>query len=168
MDEHLDIVNERDEVIGRCLRSEVYVKGMSNYRVINAFIVNSKGELWIPRRIADKRIFPLALDMSVGGHVESGTTYEATFKKEVGEELNWNTDQLSWRELGYLVAGEDGVSSFMRVYEISSDESPVYNPEDFVGYEWLRPDILLQRIEEGERAKFDLPILVKKFYIDAT
>jgi len=75
MDEYLDLVDLQDSVIGRKLRSEVYAEHLSNFRVVNAFVLNSKGELWIPRRTADKRIFPLCLDMSVGGHVESGESY---------------------------------------------------------------------------------------------
>jgi len=45
MDEYLDLVNENDEVIGRKLRSEIYAEHLSNFRVVNAFVVNSKGEL---------------------------------------------------------------------------------------------------------------------------
>ena len=66
-DEYLDLVNEKDEVIGKKLRSEVYAEGLSNFRVVNAFLVNSEGKLWLPRRGAHKRIFPLCLDMSMGG-----------------------------------------------------------------------------------------------------
>ena len=54
-DELLDLVDENDHVIGVMRRSEVYGKKLRNIRVINAFIVNSKGELWIPRRTAHKR-----------------------------------------------------------------------------------------------------------------
>ncbi|MDZ4286214.1 MAG: NUDIX hydrolase, partial [Candidatus Sungbacteria bacterium] len=66
LDEFLDIVDENDNVIGTKKRSEVYAEHLSNFRVVNAFVRNSKGELWIPRRSADKRIFPLCLDMSMG------------------------------------------------------------------------------------------------------
>lgn len=102
MDEYLDLVNENDEVIGRKLRSAVYAEGLSNFRVINAFIRNSKGEIWIPRRAANKKVFPLCLDMSVGGHVESGEKYDATFRRETMEETNLDIDRIDWSFLGHL------------------------------------------------------------------
>jgi isopentenyl-diphosphate delta-isomerase len=164
MEEYLDLVDAEDVVIGKKLRSEVYAECLSNFRVINAFVINPKGELWIPRRAADKRIFPLCLDMSVGGHVESGESYEETFKRETSEELNLDIDQISHKLLGKLTPETDGVSAYMQVYEIKLDEAPPYNPADFVEYFWLTPAEALRRISEGEKAKGDLPTLIKKFY----
>jgi isopentenyl-diphosphate delta-isomerase len=164
MDEYLDLVNENDEVIGKKLRSEVYAEHLSNFRVVNAFVLNSKKELWIPRRAADKRIFPLCLDMSVGGHVESGETYYQTFKRETAEELNIDIETVQYRLLGSLTPHKDGVSAFMRVYEIVTDTSPNYNPKDFIEYFWLSHKEFFNRLNEGEKTKGDLPILIEHFY----
>src|SRR3990167_1715083 len=87
-DEYLDLVDDNDIVIGKKKRSEVYAEHLSNFRVVNAFVINTKGELWIPRRAAHKRVFPLCLDMSMGGHVETGDSYEQAFARETREELN--------------------------------------------------------------------------------
>ncbi len=165
MDEYLDLVDSKDNVIGKKLRSEVYAEQLSNFRVINAFVRNSKGEIWIPRRAANKRIFPLCLDMSVGGHVESGESYEETFKRETREELNIDIDQVTYRLLGKLTPEADGVSAFMQVYEIALEDAPDYNPEDFIEYFWLTPAEVLKCISEGEKTKGDLPTLIKKFYL---
>jgi isopentenyldiphosphate isomerase len=92
-DEYLDLVNEKDEVVGKKLRSEVYAEGLSNFRVVNVFLRNFEGKLWIPRRTANKRIFPLCLDVSMGGHVESGESYEVAFKRELSEESHFYNDR---------------------------------------------------------------------------
>jgi isopentenyl-diphosphate delta-isomerase len=134
LDEYLDLVDENDNVVGKKKRSEVYAENLSNFRVVNAFIVNSKGEIWIPRRAANKRIFPLCLDMSMGGHVESGENYEDTLQRETEEELNIDTDKVTVRLLGHLTPQKDGVSAYMNVYEIKMDEVPNYNKSDFVEY----------------------------------
>lgn len=164
LDEYLDLVDEDDQVIGKKLRSEVYAEGLSNFRVINAFIVNSKRELWIPRRALTKRLFPLCLDMSVGGHVESGETYDKAFARETKEEVNLDTAKIPWRFLAKLTPQKDRVSAYMHVYEIRWNETPRYSLDDFVEHFWLAPQDLLARYASGECAKNDLPKLVKAFY----
>ncbi|QQG46410.1 MAG: NUDIX hydrolase [Candidatus Niyogibacteria bacterium] len=164
LDEYLDLVDENDNVVGKKKRSEVYADGLSNFRVVNVFIVNSKGEIWIPRRAADKRIYPLCLDMSMGGHVESGESYEDAFKRELREELNIDVDKAVIHLLGHLTPRKDGVSAYMKVYEIKMDETPNYNKNDFTEYFWLTPKALFERISNGEKTKGDLPKLVKIFY----
>jgi isopentenyl-diphosphate delta-isomerase len=164
MDEYLDLVDENDNVIGRKLRSEVYAEGLSNFRVINAFVKNSHGELWVPRRGPNKRIFPNALDMSVGGHVESGEDYDTSFARETKEEINVDIAKVPWKFLGKLTPQEHGVSAFMQVYEISCEEVPSYNPDDFTGFYWLTPEALLERIHSGDKTKGDLLKLVQRFF----
>jgi len=162
-DEYLDLVNDNDEVIGKKLRLEIYQENLHNFRVVNAFVKNSLGELWIPRRTADKRLYPLCLDMSVGGHVESGETYEETFKRETLEELNVNIDKIAWHKLGKL-SPKEGLSAFMQVYEIMLDDAPEYNQNDFTEFFWLTPKALIKKILDGDQAKSDLIKLVQKFY----
>ncbi len=162
-EEILDLVNESNEVIGQLSRNEIYARGLSNFRVINAFIVNDAGKLWIPRRTATKRMFPLCLDTGVGGHVESGEDYEYSFRRETQEETGIDIDKVKWKELGEMTP-RDGVSAFMKVYAIYTNEVPNFNPEDFTEYYWLAPEELLKRLDDGDIAKDDLPLIVKKFY----
>lgn len=165
IDEMLDLVDGNDVVIGSKKRSEIYAERLSNFRVINAFIKNSEGKLWIPRRTATKRIFPLCLDVSVGGHVESGETYEDAFARETEEELGIIITDISFGLLGHLTPHQDNVSAFMNVYEIWSDETPTYNQKDFVEYYWLTAPEVFDRLTQGDISKGDLPKLIKKFYL---
>lgn len=167
-DELLDLVDEQDRVIGQKRRSEVYAEKLRNIRVVNAFVINSKGELWIPRRTAGKRSYPLALDMSMGGHVESGETYEETFVRELKEELNLEASQCNPRLLGYLTPHTHDISAFTKAWELRQDEPPRYNPDDFTEYFWLTPAALFQRLHDGDISKSDLPKLIKYFYGDKT
>src|SRR5688572_22273564 len=73
--ELLDIVDANDNVIGQKKRADIYREGKPNFRVVNVFAENARGQLWILRRSARKSSFPYGLDMSVGGHVKSGETY---------------------------------------------------------------------------------------------
>ena len=95
--------------------------------------------MWIPRRTAYKKLFPLCLDVSVGGHVSSGENYDEAFARELNEELNIGIEDVVWKENGYFKPHDHNVSSFMKVYEISTDETPMYNPNDFIGAFWIKP-----------------------------
>lgn len=164
-EEVLDLVNERDEVIGSMARSEVYRQQIHSIRVVNAFIKNSEGKLWIPRRQAHKKLYPSALDFSVGGHVSSGETYEEAFAKETREELNLDITKIPYTIVGTMNPHEDNVGAFMSVYEIESDVAPNYNPDDFISYEWLTPLEIIEKLAEGDISKEDLPKILKRFYI---
>ena len=165
MDEYLDVVDANDQVIGKELRSKLVADKRSDYRVVNVFLKNSEGKLWIPRRTAHKKMFPSALDFATGGHVESGETYDQTFQREVMEELAIDVTQVPVRELGIATPHGDNVSSFMKVYEITSDAAPQFNQDDFTEYFWLTPQETIDWIAKGEPAKDDIPKLIRKFYI---
>ncbi len=165
-EEILDLVNEKDEIIGQKGRTEVYKEGLRNYRVINCFIKNKEGKLWIPRRQPTKKLFPSGLDVGCGGHVSSGETYDEAFAKEMAEELNIDVATVTYRKLGFCSPHIDGSSSFMQVYEVNLDNVPNYNPEDFSGYEWLYPAEVLAKLESGDTAKDELPRLIRKYYLN--
>ncbi len=163
-EEILDVVDKDDNVIGQEYRSKLYKAGSTQFRVINAFVKNNRGQIWIPRRTAHKSLFPLCLDVSVGGHVSSGESYEEAFYREVEEEINLKRGEVNGRLLGHLKPHEAGVSAFMHVYEIQLNETPDYNRDDFVESFWLKPADVLTKIEQGDVAKGDLPKLLQIFY----
>lgn len=45
VEEILDLVDRDDNVIGKLARDKVYAAGLSNFRVINGFLINQQGQL---------------------------------------------------------------------------------------------------------------------------
>lgn len=164
-DEYIDLVNDDDKIVGKKKRSEIYSLGLSNFRVVNLFVKSSKGKLWIPRRTKNKRIFPLCLDISVGGHVKSSETYEEALKREVKEEIRIDINNVSYRQVGYFTPYKNKVSAFMKVYELNIDEIKNYNRNDFSESYWLYPEEVIERIAKGDKCKSDLPVLINLLYI---
>lgn len=130
-DEILDVVSDNDEVLYQEKRSVIYAKNL-NFRTINAFLINSQNQLWIPRRHPNKKLFPLHLDCSVSGHVSAGEDYDSAFRRETKEEVNIDIDQVKYKKIAYLTPPENGTSSFMWIYLIYRDIEPDYNRDDFV------------------------------------
>ncbi|MFC4427653.1 NUDIX hydrolase [Deinococcus navajonensis] len=163
--EWLGQVNEHDKVIGQVTQDGAWAWRLT-VRGINACVVNSQGELWIPRRTEHKRMFPGCLDMSVGGHVDRGEDHLTAFGREIREELNLDPDTVMWREIAAFSPYRTGLSMFMRVYEIRTDQAPDFNPDDFTEAWWLTPQALRRRIEAGDPAKGDLAELVQRCHGD--
>jgi isopentenyldiphosphate isomerase len=157
-DELLDVVDKNDNVIGTIWRNESYSLNETKagfIRAATALIQKDNGDVWIPRRTADKRIAPNGLDSSMQEHVGSGESYlEATirgFKEELNIEVT--EDQLEY--VG-TVLPDDELYYFVALYIYKSNDVPDYNPEDFVGYEWIKPEVLISRLENGEPSKKSL------------
>jgi len=162
-DELLDLVDDQDNVIGQELRSKVWEKRIKNVRVINAFLINDKNELWIPKRTAHKKIFPSCLDFSVGGFVMAGESYQAAFEREAQEELNIDISRLNYSMTFTLTPHEHGVSSFMHIYSIHTNSAPDYNKNDFESYRWMAIDELKAAIQNGVPIKGDLKEVLSHF-----
>ena len=166
IDEVLDIVDKNDAVIGKKTRNDIYRDNMSNFRVVNAFIQNDKGQLCIPRRSTNKRIFPLCLDTSMGGHVESGESYEDAFKRETMEELNIDITKITYKKIASFTPHQHNMSAFMQVFLIYSNQTPQYNNNDFIEFFWLKPHEIINLIKDGEPSKGDLPKIIQNLCVD--
>lgn len=85
MKEMLSIVDDNDEIIGERTREEIHRDGLLHREIHVCFITPNK-ELIFQHRAKDKDTFPDLLDVTVGGHVEIGDSYEETAIKETEEE----------------------------------------------------------------------------------
>lgn len=168
MNELLDIVNEYDHIIGQKYRTDIYEQKLSCFRVINAFLINSHKQLWIPRRTHHKKLFPLCLDASVGGHVMAGESYEQAFERELREELNLEASHCTYEFVAKLTPHGHKVSAFMHLYLIHTNVEPEYNKDDFESAQWYTLQKLQEMIKNGAPAKSDLlPLIavIEKFLL---
>ena len=166
-DEKLDLVNFKDEVIGTIQRSEtpsLYNTKKGFVRSSHAFLQNSYGQLWIPRRTSDKTIAPNGLDFSAAEHVGSGETYLKAIIRGFKEELNITLKSTQLEKLG-KIGPQPNAPYFFMTYLYRSDIIPRYNKSDFTEFTWLNPKKLVRILEGGETAKSALLPTVKKYFI---
>lgn len=94
-DEYLDVVDENDRVIGRDTRKNVH-DHYQIHRGVHVFVVNERGWILVQRRSLLKDYYPGYLDVSVGGQVISGETYEEAGCRELREELGCHDGPISF------------------------------------------------------------------------
>lgn len=91
-DELVEVVNEKDEVIGQKMKSVCHKEGVW-HRISCVILFNSQGKIWLQTRKKSK-ISGGLLDYSASGHITAGRTYEEGAYRELREELGVKT-QLS-------------------------------------------------------------------------
>jgi isopentenyldiphosphate isomerase len=92
-DELLDLVDERNRVVGRAPRGKIHGNPSLRHRSVHVIVRNAAGDLFLQKRSANKKIHPGKWDTSVGGHVEAGQSYEAAAVKEAAEELGISPEE---------------------------------------------------------------------------
>ena len=157
-DELLDLVDKNDNVIGTIWRNDSNSLNETKagfIRGATALIQNDDGDLWIPRRTATKRIAPDGLDSSMQEHVGSRESYLEATIRGFKEELNIDVTEDQLEYVG-TVLPDDELYYFVALYVYKSNDVPEFNPDDFVGYEWIKPEELINRLENGELSKKSL------------
>ncbi len=86
MQEMLDIVNEKNKVVGKEARETCHRQFLP-HRLIHVFVFDRKGRVFVAKRSKRKATYPWLLDVSAAGHVDSGETYKQAALRELFEEL---------------------------------------------------------------------------------
>ena len=159
-EELLDLVDQRENVIACLPRSQVYQEKRTNFRAIDVILINDIGQIWVPRRSANKTLMPLYLDSSAAGHVTSGETYDQAFIRELKEELNIDACNIQYTLLGKLTPHQHNTVGFIQIYLIKCNQAPDFNPHDFCEFFWLTPKQIIEKELAGDKVKDNLKILL--------
>ncbi|MBI1292639.1 NUDIX domain-containing protein [bacterium] len=82
----LPVVDDSDVVIDVRPRREVHARKLK-HRAVHMVVWNRRGEILLQKRSMKKDSHPGWWDISMGGHVDPGETYDEAAAREVGEEL---------------------------------------------------------------------------------
>ena len=130
MADHLvDIVNERDEVVGSDLKSRKAELGFIS-RASAVFLHDSEGNIVVCKRAPHKKFSPNLYDLAAVGSVCAGETYEEAARRELLEEVGITCD-LTLLDVHYQEAIEGGalMRYFCGIFLGRSDEDLVLNEE---------------------------------------
>ena len=137
-EEIFDVVNERDEVIGRQTRAEVHRLGL-RHRAVHVLLFNLRGETFLQKRSLKKDRQPGLWDSSASGHVDSGEDYDACAVRELREELGVSLPAPP-RRLFKLAASAETDQEFVWVYRGGAEGPFVLNPDEIELGGWFAPE----------------------------
>ena len=137
-DELFDVVNERDEPVGRQTRAEVHRLGL-RHRAVHVLVFNRRGEVFLQKRSHLKDTFPGAWDSSASGHLDSGEEYDACAVRELREEIGLLIERTPAR-LFKLEASERTGQEFVSVYRCESEGPFVLHPAEIETGGWFAPE----------------------------
>jgi isopentenyl-diphosphate delta-isomerase type 1 len=136
--EIFDVVNERDEVVGRQSRDEVHRLGLM-HRAVHVLVFNSRGQVFLQKRSMKKDRQPGLWDSSASGHVDSGEDYDACAVREVREEIGLQLKAVPQR-LFKLVASPETDQEHVWVYRCTSEGPFTLNEDEIERGGWFAPD----------------------------
>jgi isopentenyldiphosphate isomerase len=137
-DEMFDVVNERDEVIGRRPRSEVHRLGLM-HRAVHLLVFNARGQVFLQKRSMNKDRQPGLWDSSASGHVDSGEDYEACAVREAREEIGLILAAPP-RRLFKLGPSAETDQEHVWVYHCEAEGPFTLNPEEIEKGGWFTPE----------------------------
>lgn len=154
--EFFDIVNENDEVIGKIKENEQKNIRPNQLRFINILIFNDENKILVPKRSSNRKIFPNCYDFSVGGHVNSGETYEQAAYRELEEELGIKNVELN--KVAYFNPYISESNTFQTVYTLNYNKAITNYDKDGI------EDIFYFSKEEIKKLMNNNPNLFKTDY----
>jgi isopentenyl-diphosphate delta-isomerase type 1 len=143
-EEIFDVVNERDEPVGRAFRREVHARGLC-HRAVHVLVFDHHGRVFLQKRSMLKDMCPGLWDSSCSGHVDAGEEYDVAAVRELGEELGLK-DVSSLERWFRVNACDETGNEFCWIYRLKSGGPFVLHPEEIDGGDWATPDEVTQRI----------------------
>jgi Isopentenyldiphosphate isomerase len=145
-EEIFDVVNERDEVIGKRPRSEVHRLGLM-HRATHVLVFNKRGQVFLQKRSIKKDRQPGLWDSSASGHVDSGEDYDACVMRELQEEIGLRVSEVPER-LFKLAASPETDQEHVWVYRCEAEGPFQLHPDEIERGDWFEPGEVTRWMKE--------------------
>lgn len=156
MEEFFDVLNERGEYIGKIeSRNNCHTKGLW-HKAVAMFIINSKEQVLLQKRSANKKMWPNMWDITAGGHVLAGEFGFQSIIREAEEELgislNKNDITFVGSSISTNVQGDIVNNHFNEFYIVNKDidETTLKLQEEEVSeVKWVDKNEIIERIKDN-------------------
>jgi 8-oxo-dGTP pyrophosphatase MutT (NUDIX family) len=126
-DEPVDVVDENDSVIATVTRREMRARYLL-HRCTYVIVRNPRGEVYVHRRTDTKDVYPGMYDVTAGGVLASGESYDDGAARELEEELGIGAVAPTFR-FKHRYSGPGG-DVWGAVYDVVWDGPIRWQPEE--------------------------------------
>lgn len=117
-DEIIDLVNEKDEVIGTVKKSLAHKNPSLIHREVGVIIFNDKDEVLLQQRSFNKKNDPGVWKNAAAGHILAGKNPIDAIKREAREELGIEIQPILYKKFfkRHIKKGENSEARFIWMY----------------------------------------------------
>ncbi len=148
--EYTQIVDRKDNIIGKKLRSEITKDDI--YRVSSLWVFNQNRELLIAQRPMWKKNDPGKWSESAVGTLEVGETYQSNLVKEAKEELglDLNENELVFVGKEFFESSKNKLFGAMYAVILSNTPKLELNSHEVPNIEWISNDKIKDELSEAD------------------
>lgn len=161
-DELLTQVDENNHLIGSISRGEAHDTEGVYYRTVYILVKNDNGEVLIQKRSSTKDLYPNCWDLSVGGHVNFGKSYEETAVRELKEELGLDVTEEDLLLKGEVLVRLPKTGEYFNVFEYNLKPGETTSPshEEINETRWISIGDIKKSMEDQSLDWYTRPVQV--------
>ena len=166
IEEHVIIVNDKDEQIGTMPKLEAHEKAVL-HRAFSVFIFNDNNELMLQQRAKHKYHSPLLWTNTCCSHQRVGETNIEAGKRRLMEEMGFVVDLKETVSFVYKAPFDNGLTEheFDHVMVGHSNIEPTINPNEVESWKWMALESVKLDIELHPELYTEwFKIIFDKFY----
>ena len=160
--EILDIVDSGDNVVGQTSREEIYSKKL-HHRICHVLIFDNQNRMVLQKRSNHVSFFPDHWSTAVGGHVQTGETYEQAALREYKEELGANSPLTLMRKDLYQVP--NGPAKFLATFKTNHDGPYTLEESAISSVHAFNLEEIKKMIEKKEKFHPELLFILNKYFL---
>lgn len=155
-------VDKNNNVIGGIARGKAHLSKSVYYRTVYVIIINDRGKFLLQRRSSTKDLYPNCWDLSVGGHVVYGDSYEKTAIREMEEEVGIKVSLEDLVDKGEVLVKLPRSNEYFRIYEYRQKKVDIIKPsaDEISEIKWLGIEAIKQSMEDGTIKWYPRPIQI--------
>lgn len=140
-EEKVILVNEKDEPVGLMPKMEAHEKALL-HRAFSVFILNSKNEIMLQQRAADKYHSPLLWTNTTCSHQREGETNIEAGNRRLMEEMGIKTELKELFSFIYKAPFDNGLTEHELDHVMIGyyDDKPNINREEAESWKWMSID----------------------------
>ena len=164
MFEYIDIIDERENIVGKTTRQVLY-REKYLHKIVHVLATRKDGKIMLQRRSSKVSFLPNYLTTSAGSHVSSGETELQAINRELQEELGISTPVEFIGKTLYQMPNCPEFKKILYVYKTQISDDVNFNKKVVKEVEFYSKDEINKMLESEEKIHDELIFLFKKFFI---